>query len=182
MVRCLAILTSCIQITAYTIEHPLLQQAGEVSASRQKTVAAHARQQCWHATDTSCFCAVIRGRLDTTSLGAFGRLEFLNGAVQPVLASQDGTLIVGPARVAVPNLPARNGVVHIIDTVLSPDASVNSSGVALAEKMGDFGPFNSTKVTSSPSVSGNKRGSPADVIEEAPALQSFLLCVLCTLL
>ena len=159
----------------------MLQHAREVSASRQETLAARARQQCWHATDASCFCAVIRGRLDTTSLGAFGRLEFLNGAVQPVLATSDGTLIVGPARVAVPNLPARNGVVHIIDTVLSPDASVNSSGVALAEKMGDFGTLNSTKVTALPYMSGNERGSP-DMIEEAPALQSRLLCILCTLL
>ncbi len=70
----------------------------------------------------------------------------MNGAVQPVMATPDGTLIVGPARVAVPNLPATNGVVHIIGSVLSPDASTNSSGVAIAERMGDFGPFNRTKV------------------------------------
>ena len=70
----------------------------------------------------------------------------MNGAVQPVMATPDGTLIVGPARVAVPNLPAINGVVHVIGSVLSPDASTNSSGVAIAERMGDFGPFNRTKV------------------------------------
>ena len=90
--------------------------------------------------------AVVRGRLDTTALASFARLQLMNGAVQPVMATPDGTLIVGPARVAVPNLPATNGVVHIIGSVLSPDASTNSSGVAIAERMGDFGPFNRTKV------------------------------------
>ncbi|CAL5229954.1 g13383 [Coccomyxa viridis] len=88
---------------------------------------------------------IVRGRLDTTALASFARLQLMNGAVQPVMATPDGTLIVGPARVAVPNLPATNGVVHIIGSVLSPDASTNSSGVAIAERMGDFGPFNRTK-------------------------------------
>ena len=90
--------------------------------------------------------AVVRGRLDTTALASLGQLRFLNGAVQPVLATPDGTLIVGPARVVAPNVPATNGVVHIIGTVLSPSAAVNSSGVAIAERMGDFGPFNASKV------------------------------------
>ena len=90
--------------------------------------------------------AVVRGRLDTTALASLGQLRFLNGAVQPVLATLDGTLIVGPARVVAPNVPATNGVVHIIGTVLSPSAAVNSSGVAIAERMGDFGPFNASKV------------------------------------
>ena len=95
----------------------------------------------------SCLsCAVIRGRLDTTALASFARLQFMSGAVQPVLATPDGTLLVGPARVTVPNLPARNGAVHIVSSVLSPDASTNSTSVAVAEKMGDFGPFNWTKV------------------------------------
>ncbi|CAK0784217.1 hypothetical protein CVIRNUC_007421 [Coccomyxa viridis] len=88
---------------------------------------------------------IVRGRLDTTALASLGQLRFLNGAVQPVLAMPDGTLIVGPARVVAPNVPATNGVVHIIGTVLSPSAAVNSSGVAIAERMGDFGPFNASK-------------------------------------
>lgn len=78
----------------------------------------------------------------------------MSGAVQPVLATPDGTVIVGAARVTSPNLPAKNGVVHVIGNVLSSDAAVNSTGVAIAEKIGDFGPFNKTKVGTLLNVTG----------------------------
>ncbi len=90
---------------------------------------------------------MVLGNWDSVALVGQSRLQFLGGAVQPVLASSDGTIIVGSARVVSPNIPTRNGVVHILNKVLDGDASINSTAVAVAAKLGDFGPFNRTKAS-----------------------------------
>ena len=91
--------------------------------------------------------AVVLGNFDSLGLQSVTRLQFASGTVQPVIASRDGTVIVGTARVMIGNIPAANGVLHIINDVLTDDASINSTAVAVAAKIGDFGPFNRTKVT-----------------------------------
>lgn len=93
--------------------------------------------------------AVVLGSFDSVALLGVSRLQFLGGAVQPVLASAEGTIIVGSTRVVTSNIPTKNGVVHIINNVLGGDAGINSSAVAIAAKLGDFGPFNRTKASHS---------------------------------
>ncbi|BDA44986.1 Glutamyl-tRNA(Gln) amidotransferase subunit A [Coccomyxa sp. Obi] len=88
---------------------------------------------------------VVVGTFDSVALVGDSRLQFLGGAVQPVMASSDGTILVGSARVVSSNIPTKNGVVHIINNVLADDAAINSTAVAVAAKLGDFGPFNRTK-------------------------------------
>ena len=88
---------------------------------------------------------MVLGNFDSLGLESITRLQFASGAVQPVIASPDGTVIVGTARVVIGNIPAANGVLHIINDVLTDDASINSTAVAVAAKLGDFGPFNKTK-------------------------------------
>lgn len=94
-----------------------------------------------------CLCAVVLGTFDSVALVGDSRLQFLGGAVQPVMASSDGTILVGSARVVSSNIPTKNGVVHIINNVLTDDASMNATAVAVAAKLGDFGPFNRTKAS-----------------------------------
>lgn len=104
------------------------------------------------------WCAVVLGNFDSVALVGQSRLQFLGGAVQPVLASSDGTIIVGPARVISSNIPTRNGVVHIINKVLAGDASINATAVAIAAKLGDFGPFNRTKASFTPHLRNALKG------------------------
>jgi hypothetical protein len=89
---------------------------------------------------------VVVGQLDTVALSKVARVQFLSGTVQPVLAMPDGTVLVGAARVLSPNIPAANGLLHVIGGVLTGDMAINSTSVAVAARMGDFGPFNKTKV------------------------------------
>lgn len=90
---------------------------------------------------------MVFGTFDSVALVGDSRLQFLSGAVQPVMASTDGTILVGSARVVSSNIPTKNGVVHIINSVLADDASINATAVAVAAKLGDFGPFNRTKAS-----------------------------------
>ena len=90
---------------------------------------------------------MVLGTFDSVALVGDSRLQFLSGAVQPVMASSDGTILVGSARVVSSNIPTKNGVVHIINSVLTDDASINATAVAVAAKLGDFGPFNRTKAS-----------------------------------
>jgi hypothetical protein len=103
---------------------------------------------------------VVLGSFDAAGLAGVARLQFASGAVQPVLAGADGTILVGTARVVAGNIPAANGVLHIIDDVLDDDISLNSTAVVVAENAGDFGPFNQTQASLLP-----------------PALSSHVACL-----
>ena len=90
---------------------------------------------------------MVLGNFDAAGLAGVARLQFASGAVQPVLAGADGTILVGTARVVIGNIPAANGVLHIINDVLDDDISLNSTAVLVAENAGDFGPFNQTQAS-----------------------------------
>ena len=93
---------------------------------------------------------VVQWSWETLTLwGLLGvaRLQFASGAVQPVFASLDGTVLVGTARVINGNIPAANGVLHIIDDVLDDDISLNSTVVSVLADAGDYGPFNQTQAS-----------------------------------
>ena len=94
-----------------------------------------------------CGCAVVLGNFDAVGLLGVARLQFASGAVQPVFASLDGTVLVGTARVINGNIPAANGVLHIIDDVLDDDISLNSTVVSVLADAGDYGPFNQTQAS-----------------------------------
>ena len=94
-----------------------------------------------------CAPAVVLGSFDAAGLLGVARLQFASGAVQPVLAAVDGTILVGTARVVNGNIPAANGVLHIIDDVLDDDISLNSTAVSVMADAGDYGPFNQTQAS-----------------------------------
>ena len=73
-------------------------------------------------------------------------LRLASGAVQPVSRTNDSEIFVGSARLIAADLPAANGVVHVLDSVLVGDMGVNVSAIGLAERLGDFGPFNNSQV------------------------------------
>lgn len=62
---------------------------------------------------------VVAGRLTAAKVAAAGSLKTLNGQSLSVHAS-GGTVTVGGARVIEANVPASNGVIHVIDKVLVP--------------------------------------------------------------
>ena len=62
---------------------------------------------------------VVAGRLTATKVAAAHSLETLNGQSLTVHASH-GTVTVGGAKVIAANVPASNGVIHVIDKVLVP--------------------------------------------------------------
>jgi len=87
--------------------------------------------------------AVAYGVLRAEALPA--ALQLASGAVQPVARSADGELFIGTARLTAANIPAANGVVHVLDGVLAGDMAVNTSVIGVAERLGDFGPFNASQ-------------------------------------
>ena len=86
-----------------------------------------------------------------------GLLRLGNGAVQLVSRTNDSEIFVGSARLIAANLPAANGVVHVLDSVLLGDMSVNVSAIGLAERLGDFGPFNDSQVCCPVSIWNSKQ-------------------------
>lgn len=72
-------------------------------------------------------------------------LRTAGGTVQPISRAANETF-VGSARLVAADLPADNGLVHVLDSVLLGDVAVNVTAIALAERLGDFGPFNVSQV------------------------------------
>jgi uncharacterized surface protein with fasciclin (FAS1) repeats len=62
---------------------------------------------------------VVRGRLTSVDVAAAKTLTTVNGAELPVEV-KDGKVFVGGAEVVATDVPAANGIVHVIDTVLVP--------------------------------------------------------------
>lgn len=62
---------------------------------------------------------MAQSRLSAQEVAAEPTLPTLAGSQLPVVASSN-TLKVGPATVTRPDLPAANGVIHVIDTVILP--------------------------------------------------------------
>ena len=60
--------------------------------------------------------------------------------------SSNGNIQIGNATILSADVPAANGVVHIVDTFPLLNAAFNTCMVADLEAAGDFGPFNQTKV------------------------------------
>lgn len=61
----------------------------------------------------------------------------------------DQTVYVGGGAIVQPDVEASNGIIHMVDHVLTTDASYNITMIEAAEKLMGFGPFNSTQVQSS---------------------------------
>jgi hypothetical protein len=70
--------------------------------------------------------------------------------VQIWISPQDATVFVGSGAIVAPDIWAMNGVVHLVDDVLTTDASYNVTMIAAAEKLMGFGPFNDSQVGSTP--------------------------------
>jgi uncharacterized surface protein with fasciclin (FAS1) repeats len=64
---------------------------------------------------------VIAGLLLPADMAGRNELVTSNGIAMP-LRHTDTQLYIGPARVITPNIPAENGTIYIIDTVLIPPA------------------------------------------------------------
>lgn len=90
-----------------------------------------------------CPRAVAAGAMRAADLP--DALRLAGGTVQPVSRTVDGETFVGSARLALADLPAANGLVHVLDGALVGDVAVNGTAIALAERLGDFGPFNSSQ-------------------------------------
>lgn len=60
---------------------------------------------------------------------------------------------LGNAPIVQPDIRTTNGIIHVLASWPTTDLSLNETTVLGAAKLGDFGPFNSTKVqTPSPTV------------------------------
>jgi transforming growth factor-beta-induced protein len=82
---------------------------------------------------------VVAGRVDSAAVALSQALETLNGAPLPV-SIRDGVVFVGNARIEVVDIPASNGVVHLIDAVLVPPvAPVLGNLIEVARDAGAFG-------------------------------------------
>ncbi len=64
---------------------------------------------------------VVSGRLDSGDVLASSSLTTLQGEELPITL-RDGVPYVGDARIVTVDVPAKNGVIHIIDSVLIPSA------------------------------------------------------------
>ncbi len=55
-------------------------------------------------------------------------------------------MYVGAAAIVLPDVDAGIDIIHLVDKVLTSDASFNTTMIAAAEKLMGFGPFNRTQV------------------------------------
>lgn len=62
---------------------------------------------------------VVPGKLTAADVSGKTSLKTVNGAELPVEV-KDGKVFVGGAEVVATDVPAANGIVHVIDTVLVP--------------------------------------------------------------
>ncbi|KAK9825906.1 hypothetical protein WJX81_004298 [Elliptochloris bilobata] len=115
------------------------------------TVAYMRADACQTAGDLLSSTSLRRTLLGYVANGAIraadlpDMLRLAGGTVQPVSRTADGDTFVGSARLVVADVPAANGLVHLLDSVLVGDMAVNASAIALAERLGDFGPFNGSQ-------------------------------------
>jgi transforming growth factor-beta-induced protein len=65
---------------------------------------------------------VVPGRLSAAELGGMQVLGTASGAAVRVTLAPQGAVMVGGARIVIPDIPAANGVIHVIDRVLLPPA------------------------------------------------------------
>lgn len=65
---------------------------------------------------------VVRGKLMAGDVAKSGELQGMNDKVILVKQSESGTVMVGNAAVTTADVDASNGVVHIVDAVLTPPA------------------------------------------------------------
>lgn len=65
---------------------------------------------------------VVPGRLEASDVAARSSLETLQGESLPVTV-EDGIVRVGGAKVVATDVPASNGVIHVVDAVLLPEAA-----------------------------------------------------------
>jgi uncharacterized surface protein with fasciclin (FAS1) repeats len=63
---------------------------------------------------------VVPGRLTASEVVSAASLTTVNGETLDVTVQNDGTVLVGDARIVAVNVDAANGVVHLIDRVLMP--------------------------------------------------------------
>lgn len=63
---------------------------------------------------------VVPGRLTAAEVTARSSLDTVNGQSLPVSVN-GGAVHIGSARLIQADVPARNGVIHVIDTVVLPD-------------------------------------------------------------
>lgn len=63
---------------------------------------------------------VVPGRISSREVAALSSARTVNGA-ELEIAAKDGKVMVGGATVTGADVPATNGVIHVIDTVLLPE-------------------------------------------------------------
>lgn len=85
---------------------------------------------------------VAKGNLTADKVTSVKEIPTLNGAAAPVTVA-DGTVTVAGAKVVTPNIGAKNGVIHVIDSVMLPPAATTTTAstpgiVAIAAGNPDF--------------------------------------------
>eukprot|EP00884_Botryococcus_braunii_P023682 jgi/Botrbrau1/9999/Bobra.0012s0088.1 len=90
---------------------------------------------------------IVRGPFDLRSLPDGTRLLFEGGSVHSIWISpnSDQTVYVGAGAIVLPDVDAGIGIIHLLNKVLTTDASFNTTMIAAAEKLMGFGPFNTTQ-------------------------------------
>lgn len=92
---------------------------------------------------------VVAGKLTGADVAAETSLTTLNGADLTVDVNKDGSIFINDARVVTADIPAKNGVIHVINAVLVPEdvefpiapAVVESDLPTIAEVLAEDGRF-----------------------------------------
>jgi uncharacterized surface protein with fasciclin (FAS1) repeats len=63
---------------------------------------------------------VVQGKYTSADLAKMDSIKAIDGMTLMIKKQPDGSLMIGNAKVAKADIPASNGVIHVIDTVMMP--------------------------------------------------------------
>lgn len=63
---------------------------------------------------------VVQGKYTSADLAKMSEIKALDGKTLMITKGPDGSLMINGAKVEKADIPASNGVIHVIDTVLTP--------------------------------------------------------------
>ncbi|MCC6624142.1 MAG: fasciclin domain-containing protein [Deltaproteobacteria bacterium] len=131
---------------------------------------------------------VTAGARDAANVTSQSYLTMANGAIVPIRVV-DGKAMIGDAEITVIDIPARNGIIHLIDTVIVPPPSIAGivagdarfdtllaavSAAGLATTLDEGGPFTVFAPTDD-AFTALPSGALADLLADVPALTDVLL-------
>lgn len=115
---------------------------------------------------------VVPGRLTANDIVEMGTLTTLQGEELTVTTNDDGDVFVNGARVRTADIPAKNGVIHLINTVLLPDA-VTSTATTEATTPSATTTGTATTGTSTATTSTTGAGDLMTIAQMAAATDDF---------